>query len=487
MTDSTSAPAPPTARAVPRRSIGVWGLVFFVVAAAAPLAVMSGVAPLAVMFGGVGAPGGYLLGGIVMAVFAVGFTAMSRHVDNPGAFYAYISRGLGRTVGLGAAFVAVLSYVLIAVSFVPAIGVFAHDTVLSLTGVDIAWQIWAVVGWLAVGVLGYLNITLSAKVLGVLLGLEVLVLVVFAVPIIVQGGAEGLSFGSFNPGNVFGAGVGALFVLAFGAFLGFESTAIYSEEAKDPKRTVPQATFIAVGFLALFYTVVLWAAIMAYGPEQAVVVATEDPTGMFFTATEQWVGAPVANAMHVLIVTSALAAALAFHNASARYLSALASEHALPSPLARRSSSGSPGVASLTVSAVAGVIVVAFALAGADPYTHTFIWLNAIGIPGIIGLQALCSAAVVAFFRRDPHGHGVFTRLIAPAVATVALTGTLILIVINYDLLTGAGAATNAALILVLPVTFIVGLVVARILRARQPETYQQLATVRPDEPTSVG
>ncbi|MGN7782060.1 APC family permease [Mycolicibacterium sp. 22603] len=487
MTESTRAAGPRITSPAPRRSIGVWGLVFFVVAAAAPLAVMSGVAPLAVMFGGVGAPGGYLLGGIVMAVFAVGFTAMSRHVDNPGAFYAYISAGLGRTVGLGAAFVAVLSYVLIAVSFVPAIGVFAHDTVLSLTGVDIAWQIWAIIGWLVVGVLGYLNITLSAKVLGVLLGLEVLVLVVFAVPVIVQGGAEGLSFGSFNPGNVFGAGVGALFVLAFGAFLGFESTAIYSEEATDPKRTVPRATYIAVGFLALFYTVVLWAAIMAYGPERAVSVATEDPTGMFFTATEQWVGAPVADVMHVLIVTSALAAALAFHNASARYLAALAQERALPSGLARRAPSGSPGMASLTVSAVAAVIVVAFTVAGADPYIHTFIWLNAIGIPGIIGLQALCSAAIVAFFARDAHGHGFVTRFVAPAIATVALSGTLILIAVNYDLLTGAGAATNMALILVLPVAFISGLVVARILRARRPAIYHQLATVRPDEPTSMG
>ncbi|WKG06386.1 APC family permease [Mycolicibacterium sp. HK-90] len=476
-----------TDRITPRRSIGVWDLVFFVVAAAAPLAVMSGVAPLAVMFGGVGAPGGYLLGGIVMAIFAVGFTAMSRHVDSPGAFYAYISRGLGRTAGLGAAFVAVLSYVLIAVSFVPAIGVFAHDTALSLTGLDIPWQLWAVAGWLIVGALGYMNITLSAKVLGVLLGLEVLVLVMFAVPILAQGGAEGLSFGSFNPANVFGPGVGALFVLAFGAFLGFESTAIYSEEAKDPKRTVPQSTYIAVGFLALFYTVVLWAAIMAYGPERAVEVATQDPTGMFFTATEQWSGTAVSNAMHVLIVTSALAAALAFHNASARYLSALAQERALPSWLGRRTPAGSPGAASLAVSVTAAVIVVAFTLAGADPYTQTFIWLNAIGIPGIIGLQALCSAAVVAFFRRDPHGHGVFTRLIAPTVATVALAGTVILIVVNYDLLTGADGVTNTVLLLILPVTFLVGVLVARMMRARRPADYHQLATVRPDEPTSVG
>src|SRR5215217_7639833 len=68
-------------------SVGMWDLVFFVVAAAAPLSVMSGVAPLAIQFGGIGAPGGYLLAGIVFLIFAIGFTAMSQRLRNAGAFY----------------------------------------------------------------------------------------------------------------------------------------------------------------------------------------------------------------------------------------------------------------------------------------------------------------------------------------------------------------------------------------------------------------
>ena len=38
-----------------------------------------------------------------------------------------------------------------------------------------------------------------------------------------------------------GGGTGAMFAIVFGAFIGFESTAIYSEEARDPERTVPRA------------------------------------------------------------------------------------------------------------------------------------------------------------------------------------------------------------------------------------------------------
>jgi amino acid transporter len=40
---------------------------------------------------------------LVLAVFAVGYVAMARHITNVGALYAYISRGLGRPAGVGAA------------------------------------------------------------------------------------------------------------------------------------------------------------------------------------------------------------------------------------------------------------------------------------------------------------------------------------------------------------------------------------------------
>ncbi|EKX68501.1 amino acid permease, partial [Streptomyces ipomoeae 91-03] len=84
-----------------RGSLGVADIVFFVVAAAAPLTVMAGVAPLAILFGGIGAPVAYLAVGVVLVLFAVGFTAMTPYIRNAGAFYSYIARGLGRPAGLG--------------------------------------------------------------------------------------------------------------------------------------------------------------------------------------------------------------------------------------------------------------------------------------------------------------------------------------------------------------------------------------------------
>jgi len=476
--------APPAAQRLAPGAIGVRELVFFVVAAAAPLTVMAGVAPLTIQFGGIGGPGGYLVGGIVMVLFAVGFTAMARHVPNAGAFYAYIAQGLGRPAGVGSAYVAVFAYNAIAIGLLGAFASFAATTFDDLFGVAIAWQVWAALGLAAIAFLGYHRITLSARVLAVLLVTEVAILLVLALPVVFSGGEEGLSFGMFEPGNIFSDNVGAVFVIAFGAFLGFESTAIYKEEARDPGRTVRRATYIAVGFLAVFYTFIGWMILMAFGPERAVGVAEEDPTGMFFTAMDRWVGSGASDVMSVLIVTSAFAATLAFHNAASRYMFALGREGVLPRRLGRADAgSGAPRAASVAQVVLMLVVVAVFALFGADPYLNVLLWTNGPGILGVLLLQAICSAAVVAFFWRRRAQASPVERIVAPALSAASLLAVCVLVVNNFELLTAAGTALNAALIAPLLLCFAAGVAVAVRMRRDDPAAYQRLTTVRVDGP----
>lgn len=463
-------------------AMGVLDLVFFVVAAAAPLTVMAGVAPLAIQFGGLGAPGGYLFAGAVLAVFAVGFTAMSRHVRNAGAFYAYIARGLGKPLGVGAALVAVLSYNLIEIGLLGAFAAFASATIGELVGLQTRWEIWAFLAIALIGWLGYRRVTVSAKVLGVALTLEVAILLVLAVPVFLTGGAAGFPLQSFAPQNIFSEGAGAMFVLAFGAFIGFEATAIYSEEARDSRRTVPRATYVAVGFLALFYTTITWMIIVAFGPERALSVAENDPEGMFFTAANDYVGRAADVVMRVLIVTSAFAASLAFHNAAARYFYALGRERVLPSVLGRTHPvTRSPWVGSVVQTALAVVVVAGFAIAGADPYLQLLLWTNGPGILGVIVLWAMCALAVIGFFRREGRGTGAWQRLIAPALAFVGLAVAIVLIITNFDLLTAAGPALNTVLMLSLVVVFAAGVIRALQMRRSDPEAYEALTTEKAD------
>src|SRR5690625_4627868 len=77
-----------------QNAIGTAGVVFFVIAASSPLAAMTGVAP--VIFGsmGIGAPAVYVIAGVTLGLFAVGYTAMARHISSAAGFATYVGRGL---------------------------------------------------------------------------------------------------------------------------------------------------------------------------------------------------------------------------------------------------------------------------------------------------------------------------------------------------------------------------------------------------------
>ncbi|MGH4035054.1 APC family permease [Actinomycetota bacterium Odt1-20B] len=462
-------------------AIGVGDLVFFVVAAAAPLTVMAGVAPVSIGMAGRAAPLGYLVSGLLLIVFAAGFTAMSRFVRNAGAFYAYVGRGLGRPTGAGAAYVALFSYNAIETGLLVAFGWFTESGFTDLTGTHVPWWGWSVTGLVAIGVLGYLKVTLSAKVLGVALVLEVLVLLVFEAGVFAHGGGpQGLDAGALSPGRLGDAGVGGMFVLAIGAFVGFEATAIYAEEAREPARTVPRATCVAVAFLALFYTFTVWMIINAYGGGRAQAVAGADGgADMVFAATERFAGAWAADAMHVLIITSAFAATLAFHNGAARYFYALGREGLLPRHLGTVTArTRAPAAAVLVQSCLALAVVAVTVVSGVDPYDVTFLWSNGAGILGVMLLQALAALAVYGFFRRDRRGLPAWRVRVAPLVACAGLVVLIGLVCADLNLLTGASGAVNAALLAPLPVLFALGAARAVRIRRRDLGAYEKLTTV---------
>ena len=476
---SESAPtaAEPSGTALTGGAIGTFDLVFFVVAAAAPLTAVAGVAPAAIAMGGRGTPLGYLVSGALLALFAAGFTAMSLYVRNAGAFYAYVARGLGRAVGVGTAYVAVLSYNLVEIGLCACFGVFAAGGVEDLTGVSVPWWGCTLVCIAGVAVLGWLKVTLSAKVLGTALVLEVLVLLVLDAGVLGHRGTAAMDVSALDPTSLGGGGAAGMFLLAIGAFTGFEATAIYAEEARDPRRTVPHATFIAVGFLALFYAFAVWVMMGGFGIDESVRIAG-GPNGsdMVFDAAHRFVGTWLADTMHVLIITSAFAATLAFHNAAARYMYALGREGLLPRRLASVSPrTGSPSAAVVVQSLLALAVVTVGALAKADPYLVVFLWPNGTGVMGIMLMQALAALAVFAFFRKDRRGMSALRVVWAPLLSFLGLGAFSVYAALRFGLLTGASDAVDTGLLLPLPVVFVIGLLVARRIRRADPERYEQL------------
>lgn len=458
--------------------LGTWDIVFFVISAAAPLTVVLSGAITSFRLGGIGAPGAMLFCGAILICFALGFTAMSKSVRNAGAFYAYVARGLGKPAGLAVSSVTVFAYLALVICFYGFIGFFAEFTFAELFGLQLPWGVYSILAVLLVAFLGYRKVDVGAKVLAVLLTLEVGILLVFAIAALANGGPEPWSLAPFSFDSVFLApAAGTLFVIGFGAYLGFESTAIYAEEAKRPERTIPRATIIAVGFLAIFYAFTFWILTVAFGVDGVIELARSDAFEvMVIMGTEDLAGAWAAFVMKILIVTSFFACVLAFHNACTRYFFSLGREGLLPRALGRTSAkSQSPAAASLTLSALCLIVVVIAILVQADPFLGLALWTYATGVQGLVFAQAIAAIAVLFYFLKDRRGYSVWRVIVAPAVGALGLILGYILIITNFEVVTGLEGPINGWLLLPTPILFVGGLITGFVLKARKPAYYATL------------
>ncbi|WP_327043727.1 APC family permease [Microbacterium sp. Root553] len=271
---------------------------------------------------------------------------------------------------------------------------------------------------------------------------------------------------SFSPAAVMSGAPGVALMFAVASMFGFESTAIYSGEAKDPRRTVARATYLSVGVIALFFSFVSWMFISFYGADAAVAAAEEavvsgDSTVFVFNALVGILGAWSGPVAGVLLVTSLFAGILAFHNGINRYIHALATQRSLPCALARTNRQSAPHAAAWVQSILAVLIILPFVVWGLDPVLTLFSWFSGLAVAALVTLYILCSIAVITYSVRHPGG-GTWQTRVAPAAAAVLLIGVLALVVTNFTSLIGGDVTTAVALLAVVPIAFIIGFATER-------------------------
>jgi amino acid transporter len=460
-------------------ALGTWEIAFFVISAAAPVYVVN-VAFTNLAIGGIGAPLSYLGAGVFLLLFALGFTAMSKYVKNAGAFYAYVTKGMGKPMGAGAALTMLFSYLCIMIMNIGAFSYFAQTTFNDLLGINLSWKVWIFIFIAVVAFLGYRSVNLGAKILLFALTAECAIVLILSIAVLIQH-PGGVSVGPYNPSHLFVPGIACLMVFGFGGFMGFESTVIYSEEARDPDVTIPRATYIAVGFLALFYSFAVWISTVAYGVNGIIAfVQSPNASNLYFDMSEKYLGHWAYVVMRILICTSILACQIGFNNAVSRYAFSLGREGLLPKSIGRSHPKyKSPYVANIAaalIMAVAGVVAI---VAGWDPYVNLFVWFYAMGVPGIMIVMILVCVSVVSYFWRDRRGLSAFRTLYAPIIGGIGLTGAVVLIYMNFDLMTGyTSLLSNLAFMVGAFVVFGVGVLMAYRLKQTNPEKYELLAMV---------
>jgi amino acid transporter len=491
-------------------AIGMSSVMFMAVATAAPIAAMVGNVPISLGFGnGIYTPAGYLVVTVVLGLFALGYSAMARHITATGAFYGFISYGLGRVMGMAAGALTTLAYVVFEAAVAGLFAFFADGFFVNNLGIDLPW-IWFALVMLAVNAMAtYYKINMAAGILGVFLVSEIVMLALMSIAVVVSGGGpEGWSLQSLNPFGAFQdvqttvpsltepgqtltiagyAGVGLFF--AFWSWVGFESAAMYGEESRNPTRIIPRATMYSVLGIGLFYVFVSWSAIVGTGPQRAMALAQDADTSgqIFFGPVEQHLGSWAVVVFEFLMVMSAFACSMAFHNCASRYIYAIGREDSTTflgrTVGATHWKHGSPYIAGFTQSVIAVIIVTWFFVTGRDPYLQLFALLGLLGTTAIVIVQVLASIACIAYFhfhRKRPADAQLFRTLIAPLLGGLGMAYIVVLLIQNAAF--AAGAASDDIVFRMIPwvvgLTGLGGVVFALVVRRFSPRRYEMLGRV---------
>ncbi|MDP9937612.1 MULTISPECIES: APC family permease [Paenarthrobacter] len=457
-------------------NMGVGELVMNVLAFSSPLTTVAGTLPVMLLFSGHTAPGIYLLVTLMLLIFSVGFVKMSRSVEAPGGFYSFVTAGLGKPAGLGGALLALVGYIFIGF-FAPSLFALTLQSfvVNTLGGPDIPWY-WYGLGIIAITtLLAYNRIDLSAKVLTVVMLLESAVVIIFDVAAFASGDvSQGVGF---SMPWITDAGLGLALLFAVGNFFGFEATVIYRDEVKNPDRTIPRATYLAVVGIGLFYAVAAWAYTAFLGADNVQEEAKANTVNLFNDGAIALVGKIFADIGVVLLITSILASMLSIQNIAARYSFSLAADGALPKALGRvHPRHKSPYVSAVGVGLLWAVATVVFTLAGVAPEALYPI-ASGSGTFSVLLLMFITSFAVLVYFvrRRSFAPESVWKTIVAPIVSVIFLGLITYLAIANYPELIGGSMVMTAIFMTFTFALFVGGIIYAYFLRSKRPDVYARL------------
>src|ERR1700754_4197647 len=254
-----------------RNAVGLTGAVIMSAAIMGPAVSTFFNPQLSTPFSGAATPLVYVVCVVVMLLAASGILAMARELPCAGAFYTYVTRGLGPRAGFVTGGLMFVAYALLPPAEVGLIGSYLQTTFRAEFGSNIPWWIIGLVPAGLMMQLAFEGIRSSLRAALILFSLEVLVAVGLALIVVGHGGHDGLTLEPLNPGaspNGFN-GLTTGFVFAALSFVGFEAAATLGDETRGPRRIVPRAVLLSVLAVGGLYVFRVWVEVVGLGGDTA--------------------------------------------------------------------------------------------------------------------------------------------------------------------------------------------------------------------------
>src|SRR5579859_7612401 len=394
------------------QSLALLALAFAVSAAPAAAAASAGAAvPVAYIIAGVGS--------LCLASVIVRFT---RRIAHAGGLYTYTVRGLGPQIGFIAGWLYAIAFA-VGISFVLIISADFLSTVLTAnTGVHLGWFPWYCVLLALILLLALADIRVSTRIQLVFAAAGVLTIVALSVAIAAKGGANGLSWRPFDPGEAPSAhGLALAVILAFTGYIGFEAAAVLGEEAVRPRRVIPRAILGTVIVATVYFIFVSWAQAIGYGLSGAGKWAA-DPTALA-TLSDRYVAHWFSTLVDIVVVIDSFVAALAGVNLTARTMFAMGRDGGIPRAFAATTPRFRSPYVGIAVSVVLTLVLGAWL--GRHYGVSTYFGLMATtGSIGILFAYVLVALAGMVFFwrARSAGAYNWLLDVVLPLIA-VAVCG----------------------------------------------------------------
>jgi amino acid transporter len=430
-TPDTAAPDRPAVGGggLARQSVGLAGVVFQSVTFMAPGGAIATSLAVAAAYAGGALSLSVLVTLVAALIVAASIGQLARHLPSAGSIYTYPAQGLHPYVG----FLVGWGYALITGLVGPIVNLLIGFFVATELNAEAGWNFRAT--WIIFMLLpaaltalsGYFGVKFGTRV-GVLLGgLELLIFVALSIWMFAHATASASSIldtftlkyatvkGFTGASGLLG---GAVYVLL--AFVGFEAAAPLAEEARSPRRTVPQAVLLScliVGIVYLFTTL----AVAAYvGPSNMASYGGLDGGSPWILFGRQlwgwgWV------IVFLAVINSFFANGNSALIAATRTWYAMGRIELLPAVFARtdrRHESPVTGIAAQTVLTV----VIALPLGLHYGPATTFQLLATILSAVMIGIYMVINISVIGYYARKQRAEfNWVAHVILPVIGTVVL------------------------------------------------------------------
>jgi amino acid transporter len=336
-----------------KRALGTPSLVLFGLVYMVPLTVFTTYGVVTELTGG-RVPVAYLITLVAMVFTARSYARMAVAYPFAGSAYVYTQRSFGGGIGFLAGWALMLDYLFLPLINYLLIGIYLEAAMPAVP----AW-VWILASIALVTVLNIVGIVQVARANFVIIALQVIFIVAFAIF-----GIGSLSGNQVDPlapftgdGSVDGTGVlftgAAMLALSF---LGFDAVSTLAEEAKEPTKSVPRAIMITTIGAGLLFIVLSYLSQIVYPSNEFADVDSASRDVML-----QAGGELLANFFTAAYIAGCLGSALTSQASVARILYAMGRDGVLP----RRVFGGlsarfkTPVVAILIVSAISLLALVA--------------------------------------------------------------------------------------------------------------------------------